>query len=398
VVLLLLLLLGVATTAPLTDREKQNRVVAVSQSDASLLSAAVSKASPDLLRVALTEADPALLETALTASEPDLLIAALNNVDPDLLAVALTKSEKNLLTTALTEAKVELLRTALNAPTNAAILEVALTHSAPELLKIALQDATVENLIVALTTADGSASTAFEKSASANLRIKNQANPVQAVGDPISAGSGKVDLSEKSKSNVVNTEKDEFPISKAFNKNTEVPNSKPAKHTENSEYSVSPLVFVNKYQVPLPKIQSDKKPTGGQPYGALSNSVQTRLGHKKDESVDHLKSYQQEAGQHNLGKPYGALSISVQTREGSKEKKSPQKTLNPYRQEVGRLNRRRLGQAEKKPQFYQYHPVTGSGGYSYSSGWSTARIHQDRVVRPVQTFPFYVSGQQHLPV
>merc|ERR1711892_1282501 len=99
----LLLILGTATAAPQTDREKQNRVVAVSKSEGSLLSAALS--------------------------------------------------------TALTVAKVELLRTALNAPTNAAILEVALTLSTPELLTAALQDATVENLIVALTAADGTVGT-----------------------------------------------------------------------------------------------------------------------------------------------------------------------------------------------------------------------------------------------
>merc|ERR1711892_1163955 len=100
----LLLMVGVVTAAPLTDREKQNRVVAVSKSEGSLLSAALSQASPALLRVALTAADPELLETALTVSEPELLIAALNNVDPGLLAVALSKSEKDLLATALTAA------------------------------------------------------------------------------------------------------------------------------------------------------------------------------------------------------------------------------------------------------------------------------------------------------
>jgi len=235
-----------------------------------------------------------------------------------------------------------------------------------------------------------------------NKCLEEQADPVHYVGDPINKDSGKVDMSEKSKSNVFKTEKDEFPISKSFNKNKEIPISKPAKNTERSKYSVLPVVFANEYQAPSPKIQKEKKPTGGRPYIALSNSVQTRLGYKgeksTDESVEHLKFYQQEAGQHYVGRPYGALSISVRTRKENIEKKFKNNPLNPYHQEVGRPNRTRLGQKGSKPQFYQYLPVTGSGGYSYNSGWSTARIHQDTVVRPVQTFPFYVSGHQQLPV
>jgi len=233
-----------------------------------------------------------------------------------------------------------------------------------------------------------------------NKCLEEQADPVHYVGDPINKDSGKVDMSEKSKSNVFKTEKDEFPISKSFNKNKEIPISKPAKNTERSKYSVLPVVFANEYQAPSPKIQKEKKPTGGRPYIALSNSVQTRLGYKGEkstgESVGSIKFYQQEAGQHNVGRPYG--SISVRTRKENIEKKFKNVPLNPYRQEVGRPNRTRLGQKGNKPQFYQYLPVTGSGGYSYNSGWSTARIHQDTVVRPVQTFPFYVSGHQQLPV
>jgi len=420
VVLLLLLTLGAAISAPLTDREKQNRIVAVSQSDASLLSAAVSKASPDLLRVALTAAEPDLLQTALTASDPDLLIAALNNVDPDLLAVALTKSEKNLLTTALTEAKVELLRTALNAPTNSAILEVALTHSTPELLRIALQDATVENLIVALTAADGSAGTASGQSASARLRIKDQVDTVPAEEDNTSRKSDK-----------------ESSVSKA-NKIEESSNSKLASDIKSPASAPSPgfdsypAVPDQEYQVPSHKIERKKKPTAGssdgalslsntvpttlgnienetrkeyvdpqqdsgRPYGALSNSVQTRLGNR-DEYAEPIKPYLQE-----VGRPNGAqsLSSSVQTRLGNREEYA--QPINPYKQEIGRasgaLSLPNPGQARLgNTVLYHEPPVTGSGGYSYNSGWSGAMLHQATLGRPGHTFPIYVPGQQQIPI
>merc|ERR1719250_554044 len=337
VVLLLLLTLGAAISAPLTDREKQNRIVAVSQSDASLLSAAVSKASPELLRVALIEAEPDLLQTALTASNPDLLIAALNNVDPDLLAVALTKSEKNLLTTALTEAKVELLRTALNAPTNSAILEVALTHSTPELLRIALQDATVENLIVALTAADGSAGTASGQAASARLRIKDQAVPAEE--DNTSRKSDKVDMSEISgESKLYNSELEEASVPKA-NKIEESSNSKLASDIKSPASAPSPgfdsypAVPDQEYQVPSHKIERKKKPTAGSSDGAssLSNTVPTTLGNIENETGKEYVDPQQDSG-----RPYGALSNSVQTRLGNREEYA--QPINPYKQVIGRAN------------------------------------------------------------
>merc|ERR1711962_609732 len=336
VVLVLLLTFGAATTAPLTDREKQNRIVAVSQADASLLSAAVSKASPDLLRVALTAANPDLLGTALTASDPDLLIAALNNVDPDLLAVALTKSKKDLLTTALTEAKVELLGTALNAPTNPAILEVALTHSTPELLQIALQDATVDNLIVALTAADGSAATASSQSASAKLRVKDEADPVE---DTSNIESEKVDLSEKSgEPKVYNAEKEENPASNA-KEIEESPNTKLASDKESPAFASSPgfdsypAVPDQEYQVPSLKIEGMKKPTAQSPY-----SVPTTLENIENKAVEEFVHPLDTQYQLETGRPYGALSNSVQSRLGN-------------------------------TMFYQDLPVTVSGGYSYNSGW-----------------------------
>merc|ERR1719250_9446 len=402
VVLLLLLTLGAAISAPLTDREKQNRIVAVSQSDASLLSAAVSKASPDLLRVALTAAEPDLLQTALTASDPDLLIAALNNVDPDLLAVALTKSEKNLLTTALTEAKVELLRTALNAPTNSAILEVALTHSTPELLRIALQDATVENLIVALTAADGSAGTASGQSASARLRIKDQAVPAEE--DNTSRKSDKVDMSEISgESKLYNSELEEASVSKT-NKIEESSNSKLASDIKSPASAPSPgfdsypAVPDQEYQVPSRKIERKKKPTAGSSDGALSlsNTVPTTLGNIENETGKEYVVPQQE-----LGRPYGALSNSVQTRLGNRDEYA--ESIKPYLQEVGRPNgaqslsnssQTRLGNTV----LYHEPPVTGSGGYSYNSGWSGAMLHQATLVRPGHTFPILVPGHQQIPI
>merc|ERR1719250_384947 len=339
VVLLLLLTLGAAISAPLTDREKQNRIVAVSQSDASLLSAAVSKASPELLRVALTAAEPDLLQTALTAADPDLLIAALNNVDPDLLAVALTKSEKNLLTTALTEAKVELLRTALNAPTNSAILEVALTHSTPEPLRIALQDATVYNLIVALTAADGSAGAASGQSASARLRIKDQADTVPAEEDNTSRKSDKVDMSEISgESKLYNSELGEASVPKP-NKIEESSNSKLASDIKSPASAPSPgfdsypAVPDQEYQVPSHKIERKKKPTAGSSDGALSlsNTVPTTLGNIENETGKEYVDPQQDSG-----RPYGALSNSVQTRLGNREEYA--QPINPYKQVIGRAN------------------------------------------------------------
>jgi len=396
VVLLLLLSFGAATTAPLTDREKQNRIVAVSQSDASLLSAAVSKASPDLLRVALTAADPDLLETALTASAPHLLIAALNNVDPGLLAVALTKSEKDLLTTALTEAKVELLRTALNAPTNSAILEVALTHSTPELLKIALQDATVDNLLVALTAADGSASTTSGQSASTKLRKEDQADAVTAVEDTRSRVSDKVDVSEKSgESKLYSTDIEESSNSEA-NEIEESPIPNITSDTESTSFLPSPG-FESYPAVPSVKIGRNKKLAAGRPYGALSNSVPTTLGNIENKSedafLDPVDTYQQEEG-----KPYGALSNSLQTRLGNLDE-HPREEHASYQQEIGIPSAAlSLSNSEQSRQgntmFYQDLPVTVSGGYSYNSGW----LHQDTVVRPGQIFPIYVPGHQQLPV
>jgi len=408
VVLVLILTFGAATTAPLTDREKQNRIVAVSQSDASLLSAAVSKASPDLLRVALTAADPALLETALTASDADLLIAALNNVDPDLLEVALTKSKKDLLTTALTESKVELLKTALNAPTNSAILEVALTHSTPELLKIALQDATVENLIVALTTSDGSAVAASGQSASAKLKIKDQADPVPVIEDISSIESDNVDMSEKSgESKTYNAEVEETPTFIA----KEIEESKIttlASDTESLAFAPAPgfdsypAVPNQEHQVHSLKIGGMKKPAARSPDGALSNSVPTTLENLENRSgeefVDHLNTkYQLETG-----RPYGALSNSVQTTLGNLEKSTREeyaKSINLYQQELGIPNEALSVQSRQgSTMFYHELPVTVSGGYSYNSGWSRAMIHQGSVVRPSQPFPIYVPGHQQLPV
>jgi len=408
VVLVLLLTFGAATTAPLTDREKQNRIVAVSQADASLLSAAVSKASPDLLRVALTAADPDLLETALTASDPDLLIAALNNVDPDLLAVALTKSKKDLLTTALTEAKAELLRTALNAPTNSAILEVALTHSTPELLKIALQDATVDNLIVALTAADGSAGTASGQSASAKLRIKDQADSVPVVEDTSNRESDKVDLSEKSgESKVYNVEIEENSAS-IVKEIEESPNTKLASDTESptvapsSGFDSYPAVPDQEHQVPSLKIEGMKKPAARVRDGALPISVVTTLENVENKAVEEFVVPPDTTYQLETGRPYGALSNSVQTTIGNLEKSTREeyaKPINPYQQEAGRANlalflSNSVQSRQGNTMFYQDLPVTVSGGYSYNSGW----LHQDTVVRPGQTFPIYVPGHHQLPV
>merc|ERR1711892_1536288 len=291
----LLLIVGAATAAPLTDREKQNRVVAVSKSEGSLLSAALSQASPALLRVALTAADPELLETALTVSEPELLIAALNNVDPDLLAVALSKSEKDLLAIALTVAKVELLRTALNAPTNAAILEVALTLSTPVLLTVALQDATVENLIVALTAADGAVGTSaglvesLRSDASGKSEAYYESDESNEYDDSVESDeSDESDESEESdESNQLESQNIVFQkASESSSATNEYPvlvaqdpvNNKIEDEGFNS-YAAVPKVLngalANSFR-PKPTNNKEDLP-GGTPYGALSDSVQLRL-------------------------------------------------------------------------------------------------------------------------
>jgi len=357
----LVLALGAVSSAPLTEREKQNRIVAVSQSDASLLSAAVSKASPDLLRVALTASEPDLLQTALTVSDPELLIAALNNVDPDLLAVALTKSEKDLLTTALTEAKVELLQTALNAPTNSAILEVALTLSNPELLKIALQDATVENLIVALTASDGSTGTA---STSARLTIKDQVDsaPSNTIQDASSEESIESVVSIESDQSEESGESEEYPSTNDIIELKESLDSNPPKRTQSSDYITSPgfnsypAVPDEDYEVPSHKKQNRKDPEGV-PYGALSNSVQTRLANAEE------KVTQQPPVSDNIKQSHSSLKTRLVNTV-------PQQSVT------------------SQVQSYQHQPLSVSGGKSYHSGWSHARV-----LGPVNTFPFYVSGK-----
>jgi len=364
----LVLALGAVSSAPLTEREKQNRIVAVSQSDASLLSAAVSKASPDLLRVALTASEPDLLQTALTVSDPELLIAALNNVDPDLLAVALTKSEKDLLTTALTEAKVELLQTALNAPTNSAILEVALTLSNPELLKIALQDATVENLIVALTASDGSTGTA---STSARLTIKDQVDsaPSNTIQDASSEESIESVVSIESDQSEESGESEEYPSTNDIIELKESLDSNPPKRTQSSDYITSPgfnsypAVPDEDYEVPSHKKQNRKDPEGV-PYGALSNSVQTRLANAEEKVTQHAsESYNQLPVRDNIKQSHSSLQTRLVNTV-------PQQSVT------------------SQVQSYQHQPLSVSGGKSYHSGWSHARV-----LGPVNTFPFYVSGK-----
>merc|ERR1711892_1079751 len=91
--LLSLCSLPMLLTAPLTEKEVQNRIIAVSKSKPELLRVAVSQADPHLLRAALTHAEPHLLEEAL--------ITALTTSDGLLLTLALTRSNSNLLRTAL---------------------------------------------------------------------------------------------------------------------------------------------------------------------------------------------------------------------------------------------------------------------------------------------------------
>merc|ERR1712121_599442 len=100
--------------APLTDKEVQNRIVAISKSTPELLRAAVSQADPHLLRAALTHAEPTLLEKALTKADPDLLAAALTGIDEEALITALTTADGLLLTLALTRSNSNLLRSAPN--------------------------------------------------------------------------------------------------------------------------------------------------------------------------------------------------------------------------------------------------------------------------------------------
>jgi len=296
-VLLLLSILGPAASAPLTDREKQNRIVAISESKGSLLSAALSKASPDLLRVALTVSEPRLLKTALTEAEPELLVAALNNVDPDLLTVALTKSDPKLLETALTAAKVELLRTALNAPTYAAILEVALTLSNPQLLAVALQDATVENLIIALTAADGS----LAKPSRTTSRFQIEYD--------------ELDESDESDESIEFVQRKDIIDLRIATENSFQPSS--------FEQAL-PLVVAsgqpNLITNPEDKEGFERFPAV--PFGALSSSVQTRLdnvqapprGNTKSVLFNTIQTSQGNAVKNPTGNGYGALSSSVQSR------------------------------------------------------------------------------------
>merc|ERR1711892_406264 len=229
----LLLILGTATAAPQTDREKQNRVVAVSKSEGSLLSAALS--------------------------------------------------------TALTVAKVELLRTALNAPTNAAILEVALTLSTPELLTAALQDATVENLIVALTAADGTVGT----SASLLESLRSDASGKSEAYDE-SDESNEYDDSDESDESEESDESNQLEsqnivFQKAY-ESSSTTNESPVLVAQDpvnnkiedegfNSYAAVPKVsngaLANSFQ-PKPTNNKEDLP-GGTPYGALSDSVQLRL-------------------------------------------------------------------------------------------------------------------------
>merc|ERR1711892_1619890 len=370
----LLLMVGTVTAVPLTDREKQNRVVAVSKSEDSLLSAALSQANPALLRVALTAADPELLETALTVSEPELLIAALNNVDPDLLAVALSKSEKDLLATALTVAKVELLRTALNAPTNAAILEVALTLSTPELLTVALQDATVENLIVALTVADGTVGT------SASL--------LESLRSDASGKSEAYDESDESNvydDSVESNESDESDESDESNK-LESQNIVFQKASESSTTNESPVLVA---QDPVNNMVEDKDfdsypAVPKVPYGALANSFQPK---PTNNEVD-LPG----------GNPYGALSESVQSRLTKTQKKATKEPLgtpsSPFQCFSDADNEQQskqhyTGQVIGKPSKYFIVKPTHAAPQFNS-------LLPTRFNGPVDAFPFFIPGGQPL--
>merc|ERR1712212_1006243 len=112
---LVLALVGSSFAAPQTANEVATRIVAVSDADADLLSAALSSADPDLLRVALTNPTEAgLLRTALTRGvNPDNLIIALTEAREDTLSTALTRADSELLFTALQNARGNLLATAL---------------------------------------------------------------------------------------------------------------------------------------------------------------------------------------------------------------------------------------------------------------------------------------------
>merc|ERR1719334_3049737 len=134
---LLFILVQLVISAPLTDKEVQNRIVAVSKSKPELLRVAVSQADPDLLRTALTDADPNLLEKALTKADPGLLAAALQDIDPEALITALTTSDGLLLTLALTRSnsKVAAQRSGISSANQEELLQTALTGSDPELLK-----------------------------------------------------------------------------------------------------------------------------------------------------------------------------------------------------------------------------------------------------------------------
>jgi len=82
--------------APLSSRELDNRVVAVSKARPELLRVALSPlTSPSLLRLALTKAHPDILELALTRAQPQLLQVALRQATPQNLKVALTYSDSD---------------------------------------------------------------------------------------------------------------------------------------------------------------------------------------------------------------------------------------------------------------------------------------------------------------
>ena len=259
-----------------------------------------------------------------------------------------------------------------------------------------------------------------------------------AEEDNTSRKSDKVDMSEISgESNLYNSDLKESSVSKA-NKIEESSNSKLASDIKSPASAPSPgfdsypAVPDQEYQVPSHKIERKKKPTAGssdgalslsntvpttignvenetrkeyvdpqqdsgRPYGALSNSVQTRLGNR-DEYAEPIKPYLQE-----VGRPNGAqsLSSSVQTRLGNREEYP--EPINPYKQEIGRasgaLSLPNPGQARLgNTVLYHDPPVTGSGGYSYNSGWSGAMLHQATLGRPGHAFPIYVPGHQQIPI
>ena len=164
-------------------------------------------------------------------------------------------------------------------------------------------------------------------------------------------------------------ESEEYPSSNVIIELKESLDSNPPKRTQTSDYITSPgfnsypAVPDEDYEVPSHKKQNRKYPEGI-PYGALSNSVQTRLANAEEKVTQ------------QASESYHQLPVSDDIKQSQTRLVNTEKTV-PHQSVISQV------------QSYQHQPLSVSGGKSYHSGWRHARIGS---TGPVNTFPFYVSG------